>query len=373
MTSKIMQLIIENNGNLPDFTDDSDQSEMGFGIKITETTKFESRYFIVKTDKRNRIYSLDVEHIDSITPQNANDYVDTVLSKNEESGRINNYKYLYQDTDSGKIFVFLDCGFQYQIFHSYVTFSVYVSIASLIFVFIFVLLIAKKAISPIANAVEKQKTFITDAGHELKTPLSIINANTDVLELMYEKNEWTESIKNQTQRLNDLIKSMLTLAKLESVRDVEFSDMDISETVTGVTQNFTTIIKAQNKTLETNIAPKVHINGHSDSVKQLMTLLLDNAVKYTSDNGTISVNLYTVGKKVGIDVLNTCDKMPSKSDMENIFRRFYRADTSRSRETGSFGIGLSIAMSIAKLHKGTITAEAADEGTIRFRILLPRE
>jgi signal transduction histidine kinase len=234
-------------------------------------------------------------------------------------------------------------------------------------------MIAKKAIAPIANAVEKQKTFITDAGHELKTPLSIINANTDVLEIMYEKNEWTESIKNQTLRLNELIKSMLTLAKFDSERNVEFAEFDVSETVKYVAETFMTLVKAQGKTLEVTVAPKLCIKGYSDSIKQLITLLLDNAIKYTNENGIIKLNAYTVGKNVRIEVSNTCDKLPSESDMINIFRRFYRADTSRSRETGSFGIGLSIAKAISELHKGKIYACALNENTICFNVVLPKD
>lgn len=366
MTSDILRKIADNNGNYPDFLENPDLNKIGFGFKMTENNKFDSSYFIVRTDSTGKVYQHDIDHIGSVTVEEAEEYVKMVMDK-ASSGRIENYKYVYREKENGKIFVFLDCGLQYQIFGAYVLFSCYISGLSLFLIFIFVVIISHRAISPTVNAIKQQKTFITNAGHELKTPLAIIMANADVLELMYEKNEWTESIRNQSLRMNDLIKSMLTLAKFESEkRKIQFTYFDASNTVKTAAEPFVTAAKNKNNDFEISAGENIRIKGDEAAYRQLVSIFLDNAVKYTTDGGKISVILSENDKNIKLEVSNTCDNMPSADDMNKLFNRFYRADSSRSRDTGGFGIGLSIAQSIVNAHNGKIYAENRNGNVICF-------
>ncbi len=375
MTNNILQVLLDNNGELPEINVEDNQYTDIFNFRITKKNKFESSYFLARTDKYGNIIHLNIQNTQELTYNEAKKYVNEVLSggKQSRSGRIDNYKYLCNKDDGGYLYAFLDCGFQYQTLSVFLRFTVYISIVSLLFIFVFVYIISDKAISPVVNAVQKQKTFITDAGHELKTPLAIITANADVLELLYEKNEWTESIKKQSERLNELVKSMLTLAKLEDQNKSEdFVVFDVSSVIKKSAAPFGTLASSKNKTIATQIEDNINIKGSEGAIGQLVSIFLDNAVKYASKDSEIKISLTSKGKNAVLSVSNRCDNMPDAEDINKLFRRFFRADFSRSRDTGGFGIGLSIAKNIVTNHNGKIFAQCLNENTIEFTAIIPK-
>ena len=371
ITTDILFKIANNNGVYPKVEDSKESHSNTLGFETNH--RFDSSYFIVRTDKDGNIYQHDIEHISYVTAEAAEEYVKEVINL-APMGRIENYKYACKADENGRIFVFLDCGFQYQIFNAYMFFSGYISFFALIFIFIFVFFISGKVISPIAEAVEKQKTFITNASHELKTPIAIIMANTDVLEMMYEKSEWIDSIRNQSLRLNELVKSMLTLAKFENeVKKTVFADFNASSATLSAAEPFRTSLQNKNNEFVLSVSENVTLKGDEAAYKQLISILMDNAVKYTKDGGKVSVMLSATEKQLKLQISNTCENVPKTEELNKLFGRFYRTDSSRSRNTGGFGIGLSIAKSIADSHKGKIFAEIKDENIICFNVMIPRK
>ena len=227
------------------------------------------------------------------------------------------------------------------------------------------------AVSPVVESLEKQKRFITDAGHELKTPLAVISANIDVLEIESGKSEWTISIKNQIKRLNDLIKNLLTLARMdeENLHPV-FSDFNLSKAIFDCANSFSAVAESKNKKYDLDIQENITFLGDQNAINQLASLLIDNAMKYSSENGHVRVLLSKEKNSIRFEVSNNCDIMPS-GNLNRLFDRFYRADSSRNRETGGYGIGLSVAKAIAQSHGGDIVAKKDGDQIIRFIVTLP--
>lgn len=211
----------------------------------------------------------------------------------------------------------------------------------------------------------KQRQFITNAGHELKTPITIISANLDVLQMQNTENKWLDSIRNQTRRLSALVKNLLELAKLQESGDSEIrADFNLSETVDEVTQSFQVYSETTGQTLDASIQSGIQMKGVREDFYKLVSILLDNAFKYSNNAAPIRLRL-AKQRKITLSVYNTCDNISPK-EVSHLFERFYRADESRSRETGGSGIGLSMAQAITEKYKGKISAVSEDGKSITF-------
>ena len=202
------------------------------------------------------------------------------------------------------------------------------------------------------------------------TPLAIISANADVLELTSGKNEWITSIRNQTNRLDKLVKNLLMLSKMnEDDIELVFSDFNLSDIVFETAGPFKVIAENQNKKFLMDVEPELKFHGDESSIHQLVSTLVDNAMKYSNENGEIKISLSSVKRGIKLEVYNTVDKM-DKGKLDKLFDRFYRADSSRSRETGGYGIGLSIAKSIVETHHGKISVKSEDGKSICFTVII---
>jgi signal transduction histidine kinase len=215
-----------------------------------------------------------------------------------------------------------------------------------------------------AESYEKQKRFITDAGHELKTPLTVINANTDILEMeIGEKNESLEDIRQQIRRLTKLTNDLVLLARMEEAEGkLQKLPLPLSELTAEAVHPFRALAQAQHKHLTCHIAPMVTVSGCAKDVTQLVTILMDNALKYTPEGGSVTVDLEVTGKNARLSLVNTTGETLSQGDLEHLFDRFYRPDASRNSATGGHGIGLSVAKAIVHNHGGKIRA-TAEPGT----------
>ena len=239
-------------------------------------------------------------------------------------------------------------------------------------VFFLLLLLSGRVMRPFAENMERQKRFITDVSHELKTPLGIISANMGVLEIVNGKDEWIESTQNQVRRLDSLIRDLIELAKSEEMGKAgELRVFNVSEAARNAADTFRTSAQAQGKQLETAIEPELYMKGQQEAILRLLTVLLDNAVKYCDDGGTVRLTLKKKGRQLMLRVSNPCADLDA-SQLPRLFDRFYRADSSRSRKSGGYGIGLSIARAVTDGHKGKISAEYED-GTVCFTVTLPRQ
>ncbi len=337
---------------------------------------FQSRYFVVNLSKDLEITNVDTTHIAAISSSSAKEYAQKLSTKiNKKRGYIDNhYRYLItRQKDDSYLIVFLDCSNSFFNANKLFYFTLLIGIVALTTMLILVYLFSGKAVAPVVESLAKQKRFITDAGHELKTPLAVISANMDVIELESGKSQWTQSSKNQIKRLNGLIKNMLTLSRMEEENiHVVFSNTNFSKIVKECSDTFVSIAESKNYQYTANINEGIEILGDSNALHHLCNILLDNAMKYASSNGNVTVTLSKEANKkwVFFEVSNTCSNIPS-GNLDRLFDRFYRADSSRNRETGGYGIGLSVARAIATSHNGTIVAKKDGDNIIRFVVKLP--
>ena len=214
---------------------------------------------------------------------------------------------------------------------------------------------------------EKQKQFITNAGHELKTPLAIIQSNNDAATLIYGESKYSRNIRLQIQRLNVLMTNLLTLARLDEETKLPTERVDISGLMNGMLPSWEDAAAEKQISLSVKIQPHVFMQAHRDTFSQMISILLDNAVKYTPKDGIIRFSVTGDGGHIVIAEENTCDT-PGNSDPERLFERFFRGDSARTQSStvSGYGIGLSAARAIAQAFGGTLTAEYTETGTIRF-------
>lgn len=373
----LLQILSENSGKFPEMEKDKNKGkerppmpEPGFGLKLTAETRFETRYFTVCLNQEGAVAWIDTGHIAAVSSAQAEEYAAQVLGKNRATGYYGFYKYRVAEQDGQKLVIFVDCHSQIQTALSFFIVSSGVALAALLVVLVLVSVFSKRAIRPVAESMEKQKQFITNAGHEIKTPLAIISANTEVLELCCGSNEWLESIRNQTRRLDSLVKNLLTLSRLEDGKmALPTATFSLSDAVFETAAAFQPLAASQNKRLALRIEPGIVKNGNEESLRELVSILTDNAVKYADEQGKVCVSLQREGKTARLVVFNTCQEAP-EGDLTKLFDRFYRADNSRSRESGGYGIGLSIARAIVQAYHGTIAARSADGKSMCFTVVL---
>ena len=357
----IIDVIIQNDGVIPEY-----RERRGF---ITPETKYSTRYFTIKIDNNNEIIETDTKYIATVTQENAKEIKDNVLKTKKIAGYYENYRYKIAQKDGYKLIVFLDATMQLNTVQSTIEQSLAIIGYGLILIFVVDYAISKRVLQPIIKNVEKQKQFITNASHELKTPLAVINADLDVLEMTVgDDNEWIDSIKNQISRLNILIRSLLSLANIEEERSkMQLSEFSIRNVINEELQEFKALL--QDKNVEFDNKKEVFINADINLIKQLITILLDNSIKYTPDNGTIKITAERHGKNTKIEIANTCEDV-KKIDTKKLFDRFYRNDKSRNKKKEGYGIGLSIAKSIVDVHKGKISVYINKDDMICFKIII---
>lgn len=373
-----LKIIADNNGSLPNSFKDNIQDEFGnFFIKpfapieFNIETPYSTRYFVVEMEN-NTVKKISTEHIAAVSDQMAYEYASHIYRTSEPGfGLLGVYRYYYTNTGGRQVFVFIDAQKEFASAASLVTISIIVGLCTLLIILLPVTLFCKMAVRPVAQAIDKQKQFITDASHELKTPLAIISADAEVIELTGGESEWLTSIKNQTQRMSVLIKNLVNLSKIDEVQDDKKKEVfNISQTVSEVVDSFETKAKHDGKNLVVTTAPELKFYGSQEEIIQLVSILCDNALKYSDEAGTIRVSLYKSGKNICLDCFNTCKNL-DPSTVSRLFDRFYRADSSRSRETGGYGIGLSVAKAITERHKGKIRAVSFGTTGITFKVVLP--
>ena len=341
----------QDNGTKPP----DDKKNGDFGKHDKDEIK-SARYAAVALDTDGNILRTDVTHISSLTEDEVTAMAQTLKDTAAGTGSYNGYLYRISDSRTGgRIIILLDNSMQISSFFTVLFISVGAGIFGWLLMLLLVILLSKKTIAPVARSIEKQKQFVTNAGHEIKTPLAIILANTDAMELHNGENKWSKNIRAQTLRLSGLMQNLLMLAKMdESSAKLPMCGFDISSAAEDTVNAFIEPAALKGVIIEQNIQKGLNINGNRDSIIQLMTVLLDNAVKYTESGGTIRARLSGNDKNITLSIANTCEPIDHP---EKLFDRFYRGDSARTQKNGGYGIGLSVAQAIAELHKGSITAE----------------
>lgn len=245
--------------------------------------------------------------------------------------------------------------------------SLCIGLISFLSILLIIVLASKHAVKPIAESYAKQKQFVTDAGHELKTPLTVISANNELARMIYGDSEWFDSIDRQVNKLNHLVRSLITLAKMDEEQKPVFTPFHFSDAVFDTAKSFESLLHSQGKLLTLDIAENITYNGDESKLRQMVSILMDNAVKYCDEKGKVAVKL-TGDRQIRLQVIN--DYADTENfEADKVFERFFRADKARTSD-GSYGLGLSIAKSIVELHKGTIRAKVLEHGRIMFEVIL---
>ena len=241
-------------------------------------------------------------------------------------------------------------------FQTFLVTSFFVSIFGVSTVFILVVLLSKRAIEPVAESYEKQKRFITDAGHEIKTPLTIIDADTSILEMEYGENEWLDDIQVQTKRLAGLTNDLIYLSRMEEKQTkTTMIEFPFSEVISEEAQSFQGLAKVKGKNFMVDIEPMLSLKGDEKTIRQLISILLDNAAHK--------------GKNIILSIYNTSQPL-TKENIDHLFDRFYRTDESRNSKTGGYGIGLSVAKAVVEAHHGKIVASSEDGNSLLITVIL---
>ena len=326
-----------------------------------------SRFFIVLSDTNGNIIDVDITQISSIDYKTAKSYALAVLKSDKESGRMNGYKFATKKMGPNQLTFFMDMSGQSESFYRVLFASGAIVALCWLVLLIIVILLSGKVIHPVLMGMEKQKQFITNAGHEMKTPLAIIQSNNDTMALIHGENKYNVNIRTQTKRLNVLMSNLLTLARLDEEIPLQAEPVNVSEVTTKVLSVYQDYAGLRNLHFDVKIEPDIIISVNKDGFRQIVTILMDNALKYTPDNGYINLSLVRNGRHIQIIEENTCD-VSLEADPERLFERFYRGDAARtqSKEFSGYGIGLSAARAICENFGGKLTAEYSSSESIRF-------
>lgn len=338
---------------------------------MDEDAAMSARYFLVRLNEEGEIVQTDISRISSVTEEEAQEYAMEASKRTGDEGTIHSFKYKSAASwdNRGQVIIFLDTALQRHSVLMVLLLSVFIGILCWGCMLLLVILLSKKAIIPIAKNMEKQKQFVTNAGHEIKTPLAIIMANTDAMELHSGESKWSRNIRNQTIRLSGLMQNLLTLSKMdEAGQKLRKDEFSISGLLEETLRPFYESAALNSVTIKEDIRPGVMIHANRENITQLVSVLMDNAVKYTNKGGEIGVILKKEDRKVKLQVNNTCDSLPVDAP-EKLFDRFYRGDSARTQKSGGYGIGLSVAAAIVEAHKGKIQVKY-EEDRIHFQIEL---
>lgn len=333
---------------------------------------YDTRYFTVTVDDDGAIVGVDVNHVAATTAQDACAYALQVSVSGAKHGFYGAYRYRVVDVDEGSLYVFVNCSRELSNFEAFLGASAAIGVGAWLLVLVLVVIFSRIAVRPIVESYRKQQRFITDASHEIKTPLAVIAAANDVMEIEAGESEWTQSIAAQVTRLKSLTERLVFLARMdEGATQFEKTDLDLSELAEYASEPFCAVAESRGKKLVRDLESGLHVQGDISALSQVVELLLDNATRYASDGSEIELALKKRSRGgVTLQVSNAVDAMP-EGDLKRLFDRFYRADISRNSQTGGSGVGLSVAQAIVEAHSGSIRAKALDAHTICFTVTLP--
>ena len=348
----------------PDMMRPQNKPEFDF---ITPETPFATRHFTVVFDNKGNVTNTFTESIYSITDDQAVEYAKRVVNGNTR-GWADNYRYKVYTTSNGIGVVFIDGSLNRSAMMQSMTIAGCVLLGCSALVLILIFLLSKNAVKPIAESYEKQKQFVTNANHELKTPLTLILANLDIAEAELGKNEWLDDIRAEGHRMTELVNQLVALSRMdEEGHQMNISEVYFGDLVADTVAEFEPLAKDREKNLISDVDKDITYFGDEALLHRRVGILMDNAIKYCDNGGEISVKLHK-GRRVILTIENTYSAIED-IELNRLFDRFYRSDKSR-KFSGGYGIGLSMAKAIVEKHKGEITAYKKDDNHIGFKVVL---
>lgn len=359
-----------------DFDEDDNQTLWNNPDSFTAETPYESRYFTVRLDADGNEESVNTGKIASIGSSEAVSIARQVKQIGKISGYYGWYRYrIVTDADGNQLFLFLDRSKDLSSAQNLMVVSMMTYILANLVIFGLIVLFSRRVFRPVEESYAKQKQFITNAGHELKTPLAIIDSCTEVLEMEGGESKWTDGIHEQVKRLATMTKDLVDLSRMdEADTELEKRTFDLSKAISDELQPFTLLAEEHGLTLNLNIDPDINsFYGSERTLKQLASILADNAVKYAVPGSTIDIRLRrTNRRRIHLTSYNAADSV-TKGQHNELFDRFYRADQSRNSKTGGYGIGLSMARTIVESHSGRISAVSEDGEHLKITASLPEK
>lgn len=365
---EMLTVIQSNQGTLPPIPHGDKPPQSTRGVRtdgqFTMETPYSTRYFVLKYTSDGQLVLAQLDKIAAVTQDDTSKYLDIALKHGEGFGYSSGYKYyIVNDGEDRYTAIFLDCYRDIRSMLTLATLSVAAMAVSIALVYVIVVLLSRKAIDPAVKSAQRQKQFITDASHELKTPITVIATSLKVLEMEVGEQKWIDKAQAQTEKLKELTNSLVTLSRMDEETPLKFADFDISAAVSETVGSFKEAAQVSGHELELCVEPDVEYRGDEYAVRQLVSLLTDNALKYASEHSMVTFKLEKNKKSVILRSSNRCDDLDSL-ELDKLFDRFYRGD--KARGEGGFGIGLSVARGIAEAHGGSIKATAIDGNAVEF-------
>ena len=366
----LLDILSENRGSFPRGPGDGKGGKLP--PNMSQEVPYETRYFTVLLSGTGDLIQTDTSRIVTVEQSSAAELARAVLAEGRSRGFLGTFRYAVSAEGETTRILFLDCGRKLDAFRSFLFASIAISLLGYIVVLLLIAFFSDRIVRPIAESYEKQKRFITDAGHELKTPLTIISADVDVLAMDLGENEGLEDIQKQTKRLTALTNELVFLSRLEEADSpLSLVEFPFSEAVSEAASSFQALAQTQNKDFQCHIQPMLSLKGDERAIQQLVNILLDNALKYSPEGGVVRLRAEKQNKTLLLSVGNTTEEPLSKEQLPLLFERFYRTDPSRSAQTGGYGIGLSVAKAIAEAHNGKIQARTEDGSFLLITISFP--
>ncbi len=329
-----------------------------------------ARIFYVKLNKDAAVLDVNCDMMFEFTEEEAATHALAVLQNAKNTGAYADYRYLVAQKDYGSIVVFVENSREMRILRQLIRVSTVVTGITCVLLFGFSVFLSRWMTGPVKDAFERQRRFIADASHELKTPLTVISANTDVLENEIGRNPRLTRMREQSERMGSLITDLISLARTdEGQNQTVAEEFDLSQAVLSAALEFESRAFEEGKTFECDIADGMRHTGDERQLRQVVSILADNAVKHSGAGDRIKISLTREKEKKILSVFNTGAGV-DESEYKKIFERFYRSDASRSRQTGGYGLGLAIADSIIKQHKGRISVSGQKGEWIKFTVTL---
>jgi len=374
---QMIDIIVDNNGKLPEpniigktmYESEAEISSQDDNqdiiLQMNPETPFDTRFFTAII-YNGQVVSTDVSYTASFTKIEASSKALSLYNSGRERGYDGVYRFrVHQSMDSSYLVIYLDYSRQLEPTQNFMFNSLWIAAAGILAAFAVVFFISKLVVKPVEESVSKQKRFVTDAAHELKTPLTIISANNELLQIENGGNEMTSVIDKEVRKMNDMVKDMTALSKLDEISRKDFESFSLTEAAHDVSSSFINAFAQEKKGFDIKIDDSIEFKGNQSQIRKLLSILIDNSLKYSVRHAEIHV--YKNGSHTNIDVDNDAENI-TQGSKEKAFERFYRSDEARGSKVQGSGIGLSIAKEIVLIHKGRITAYSYKDNTFSIRV-----
>lgn len=343
-----------------------------FGYRLS-FAEVPMNYCVLNVDENGALQTMNQNGFGDMDDGALQDVAEWIVMQAQSAGKIDAYKYRAEQIgDAEWKIVLLDISMQAKVLAETLTIVALIGVLCELGLFLIMLPFSKRLARSFAANAEKQKQFITNAGHDVKTPVAIIQSNLDAMELLQGESKWSRNIRSQTVRLTQLIQQLLFAARMDERKwSPNMQSVDWSEMIASVLETYSETLMRRNLTLHREIPANAELHADRESLRQLLHLLLDNATAYANEGGVITVRLEKRRSRWYFTIANTVERLPSVPP-EGLFDRFYRDDSARTQASGGCGIGLSSARAIAQMHRGKMEAFYDEGNVVRFVVELPK-